>query len=382
MRFSFAWFRALTPSGGIGGSRYKADESRSGLKPQRTGRNKLRPSWCPSAIREILHRELYVGRIVWNKKKYVKKPGTNKRVSRPRPAEQWRIFENPKLRIVPQELWDSVQRRIAIMNSTFGKGGRKGLMTRAAGGPHLLSGFLKCGECGNNLIIIKGRGGDPAQPKEYGCPYHHNRGVCSNDLLERLGAIEEHLLEGLQKALLHPGTIAYMMERLEAGLTSAAEEVSAEERSSWRRREELEGEIARLTAAIAAAGHSAALLQALQAKESELSALAPRQPKEKRLAIPRTEELSDFVVQQVSNLRVLFGHDLPRARAHLASHVREIRMIPTLEEGKRFYTAELDWEVLGREDVPQKRMDGFGAIEPVHSGNIAGGGFEPPTFGL
>jgi hypothetical protein len=54
-----------------------------------------------TAIREMLRRELYIGRIVWNKRRYVKKPGTNKRISVIRPEKDWVIVEEPSLRIVP-----------------------------------------------------------------------------------------------------------------------------------------------------------------------------------------------------------------------------------------------------------------------------------------
>jgi len=40
-------------------------------------------SWAPTAIREMLHRELYRGRVVWNKTKWIDKGGTTIKVDRP-----------------------------------------------------------------------------------------------------------------------------------------------------------------------------------------------------------------------------------------------------------------------------------------------------------
>ncbi|MFZ0634682.1 MAG: recombinase family protein, partial [Candidatus Acidiferrales bacterium] len=38
-----------------------------------------RPTWCPTAIRAMLKREIYKGEVVWNRSKFEKVPGTNKR---------------------------------------------------------------------------------------------------------------------------------------------------------------------------------------------------------------------------------------------------------------------------------------------------------------
>jgi hypothetical protein len=35
--------------------------------------------WCPTAIREMLKNELYIGNVVWNRSKFVKVPGNGSR---------------------------------------------------------------------------------------------------------------------------------------------------------------------------------------------------------------------------------------------------------------------------------------------------------------
>ncbi|MFW8637611.1 recombinase family protein, partial [Cribrihabitans pelagius] len=59
----------------------------------------------------ILNNELYIGRQVWNRLCYVKDPQTGKRISRLNPESEWTITEVPHLRIVDQELWDTVRVR-------------------------------------------------------------------------------------------------------------------------------------------------------------------------------------------------------------------------------------------------------------------------------
>ncbi len=56
--------------------------------------------------------ELYAGRIVWNRSRFVKQPGTNKRLRRDRPESEWPVTEQPELRIIDAALWDRVQARL------------------------------------------------------------------------------------------------------------------------------------------------------------------------------------------------------------------------------------------------------------------------------
>jgi hypothetical protein len=61
----------------------------------------------------ILNNELYVGRLVWNRLRYVKDPDTGKRISRRNPPSGWVITDVPQLRIVDDELWHQVKARQA-----------------------------------------------------------------------------------------------------------------------------------------------------------------------------------------------------------------------------------------------------------------------------
>jgi site-specific DNA recombinase len=57
----------------------------------------------------ILNNALYVGRIVWNRLRYVKDPSSGRRVSRLNPESQWIYKDVPHLRIIPEELWQAVK---------------------------------------------------------------------------------------------------------------------------------------------------------------------------------------------------------------------------------------------------------------------------------
>jgi site-specific DNA recombinase len=75
-----------------------------GVPPPRETKKKIRSSWVYTAIREMLRRDLYRGCVVWNKRKFKKRPGTNKRISVLRPECDWVTREEPALRIVTDEL--------------------------------------------------------------------------------------------------------------------------------------------------------------------------------------------------------------------------------------------------------------------------------------
>ena len=51
-------------------------------------------------------------------------PGTNKRVRRIRPKEQWSITDQPELRIIDDALWQKVQARLEWVKETYAAAAR------------------------------------------------------------------------------------------------------------------------------------------------------------------------------------------------------------------------------------------------------------------
>ena len=72
----------------------------------------------------LLHNELYIGRLVWNRQRYIKDPTTGRRVARLNPESAWIIHEVPELRIVDDALWAAVQARLTATRAIAG--GRQG----------------------------------------------------------------------------------------------------------------------------------------------------------------------------------------------------------------------------------------------------------------
>ncbi len=66
--------------------------------------------WSPSSIREVIHRPLYRGEIVWNKTK--KRNGWGQVQQHGRPDAEWFRRSAPELRIVSESLCRSVDLRL------------------------------------------------------------------------------------------------------------------------------------------------------------------------------------------------------------------------------------------------------------------------------
>jgi site-specific DNA recombinase len=350
-----------------------------GIPPPRGTKKKMQPSWVYTAIREMLRRDIYRGRVVWNKRKYKKRPGTNKRISVPRPENQWVVVERPELRIVPQDLWERVQANLKATAARF-PGMKPGLQNRSTSVPYLFSGILKCGECGANLSILTNRGKNNSGAA-YGCPHHVNRGVCSNNLYQRRDVLERQLLAGLRDRLLDNSAIEEIVAQVSRSISSTRLNQPEQVRGLEKAQTQVEVEMNNLADAIGKSGGSAFLLKALQAKEADydsiLASLARCSPR--AMDSVDSDWLRTTIRAELEDLGSLLNMDAPRAKAELHKHVTEIRMTPSQSDGERFYLAEGKWDIAGlNESGPQLQDGKEGQYFPM----VAGAGFEPATFGL
>ncbi|SPE31337.1 hypothetical protein SBA5_880005 [Candidatus Sulfotelmatomonas gaucii] len=97
---------------GLSFKRIAKQLTNEGIPTPRTRRTPVAKAWPHTGIREILRRELYLGVLIWNKRRFLKRPGTNQRISRMRPESEWIRVNVPKLQIVSTELWNTVQARL------------------------------------------------------------------------------------------------------------------------------------------------------------------------------------------------------------------------------------------------------------------------------
>jgi site-specific DNA recombinase len=145
----------------------------------------------------VLHNELYVGRLVWNRQRYVKDPGgTGRRLARLNPASGWLITDVPDLRIVDQDLWQQVQARLThIRQSPMVANSRATEFWTRRRARHLLTGRAFCGCCGGTLSAVG---------KDYLACRSARQGMCTNTRSFRRPLLESLILDGLKSRLMAP----------------------------------------------------------------------------------------------------------------------------------------------------------------------------------
>jgi malonate-semialdehyde dehydrogenase (acetylating)/methylmalonate-semialdehyde dehydrogenase len=155
--------------------------------------------WGPSTIHGnptrgtgIINNELYVGRLVWNRLRYLKDPATGKRVSRLNPEGEWVLQDVPELRIVDQDSWDAAKERQCSLALTATVAGNHGLNDRRRP-KHLFSGLVRCGTCGGGFSMIS--------KDLLGCSAARNKGTCENRLTIRRDALEASVAYALAMML-------------------------------------------------------------------------------------------------------------------------------------------------------------------------------------
>lgn len=172
--------------------------------------------WGPSTIygnwrrgTGILNNELYVGRMVWNRLRYVKDPSTGKRVSQLNPPEAWVQAEVQELRIIDDALWEAVKARQRETRHTIAS--NRGIRAERARRPaYLLSGLLKCGVCGGGFSKIS--------RTSYGCSRARNQGTCDNLATINREALEARVLDGLRHHLMQPEAVRLFVAEYNAEL--------------------------------------------------------------------------------------------------------------------------------------------------------------------
>ena len=305
--------------------------------------------WLVSGIHAILHNELYIGRIVWNRREWVKDPDTGKRVPRERPRSQWIVHEDSSLAIVDRQTWDRCHARLGQPGH-----GRIGPVR------YLLSGLLECGVCGAKMVIYGG------STRRYGCGTFRGGGVhaCSNSLSVRQDLAEELILAPIVDDLLSPQAVEEMVAFMRAELrreqirpVSVAPDLARID-EQIRELERLV-QLGALTPLIARA--------AIEQAERERRALLRAAERRDAAGVWTTEELAEAYREQARRLRsVLTGPDVHAAREAL----RELVGIVRLEPAEGYLVATYPRGVVPLLGLSTERT------------MVAGAGFEPATFGL
>ncbi|MFC0243919.1 recombinase family protein [Falsochrobactrum ovis] len=158
----------------------------------------------------IINNELYIGRLIWNRLRYVKDPSTGKRVSRLNPVAEWIVREVPELRIVDDQLWQAVRTRQGEIAEKFANvteavraHHKKNRLNGARRPKSLLSGLVFCGCCGGPYSL---RGAD-----RFACSNHISKGTCTNSRTIPRTELEARVLTGLKERMMSPEMVGEAM---------------------------------------------------------------------------------------------------------------------------------------------------------------------------
>ncbi len=172
----------------------------------------------------ILRNELYIGRLVWNRQRFIRDPQTGKRVARMNPQNEWIVEDMPELRIIDDALWTKTKVRLAaIAASPTATALRDSAFWTKRRPQHILTGRVICGVCGHNMAAVG---------KDYlRCARAHRNGLCDNKASIRRPILENIVIEALQHNLMVPDLVKEFVAAANAEINqSRAEETAGRDR--------------------------------------------------------------------------------------------------------------------------------------------------------
>ena len=269
-------------------------------------------TWAMSAIYGdttrglgILANPIYIGRQVWNRSRWIKHPDTGRRIRQNRPESEWIVTEHPELAIIDAATWAAAQARI------------KGAKPKREGQPHagpgrppryLLSGILRCGECGGAIVMVG---------RYYGCSVHKDRGsaVCSSRARVAPQILEHAVLKTVREQLLTDASFQRLQRTVRETLKSKKPDTDALERRLAEAERVKDNILAALRAGIITPSTRAELMNAEGEVAAAQAALAAARAQQPAQMIPRLREQWHAMVEALGDV----GRNIQRARAAILS---------------------------------------------------------------
>ena len=315
----------------------------------------------------ILRNELYVGRRVWNRMRFIKDPSTGKRVSRMNPSTALVRHDVPELRIVDDILWNAVD--APDRNRFWSK-------RRAQ---HLLTGKIFCGSCGGAFAAV---GKD-----SLACGAARKQGTCSNRTGIRRSVLDKLILDALRDRLMAPDDAAAFVSEFTSEWNRLQAHAASDETTKRRELEAVERKLSGLIDAIADGLRAQGLQQKLDDLERRKATLE-RELRESTAPAPRLHpNLAEVYRQKLTALSEALHQpgDGTAALEAIRGLIERVLMHPS-PNGKGL-EVELIGEIgamvsLGLRDRQMGRSAGdhglfFGSVKVV-----AGTRFELMTFRL
>ncbi|MCC7415738.1 MAG: recombinase family protein [Acidobacteria bacterium] len=359
---------------GISPKQIAKDLNREGLRGPRGA------LWGPSTIygnpkrgTGILHNELYIGRMVWNRLRYLKDPDTGKRVSRPNPESEWVISQVPALRIVDDELWQTVQARYATVQKKWSTAEPSKRFRQFVRPKYLFTGMTKCGECGAGFVVY--------YRDRLGCFGTRERGTCTNTLTIPRQEVEERVLTALQEKLLRKDFFEEFCREFAKEMNRLRMEKRASVNGAKRELERVQREIKKIIQAIKdgfAGPDLKAEWNGLQERKTALQAQLDAADEPPPLLHP---SMADLYRSKVEELAAALQREDTRLEASESLRGLVESIVLTPRNGQLGIELRGNLAAMLTAAQNAKRSPETGDL-CVPMKVVAGAGFEPATFGL
>jgi site-specific DNA recombinase len=280
--------------------------------------------WHPSTINGnvsrgtgVLNNELYVGRLIWNRLRYVKDPDTGKRVSRLNPRSAWTTTDVPALRLIDRDLWHAVKARQLRVRRVISETGRLGYAKRPV---YLFSGLTRCASCGCGYVLVN--------QTRLACTGARDRGICENRLTIARTEVESRVLSAMQNRLFHAEPFEAFCRRLTSRLNELRQQERVLAEADSRELEQVERQIGHLVDSLKNGIPASVVRDQIVALEQRRSELGGRPiPTPVILLHPNMAEVYST---KVHGLREALSEPAGRTRAAdlLRGFVDEIRLTP------------------------------------------------------
>ena len=315
----------------------------------------------------ILNNEMYVGRLVWNRQRFVKDPDSGKRQSRLNPPEEWITTDVPDLRIIDDDTWHKAQ----TLKSRYSSQAGNKRQTKK----RLLTGLLKCGCCGGNMTI--------ARKNRYYCAARREKGTCDAAFGIAAANVETRVLDGLRNILVgNDDLVEEFTRELKAELKRLKKERQSGQPNLAKELADVEGGIGRLISFITSGDGAPGSVREELAKLEDRKAHITAQQKKETVSpvVDFHPNYADLCRRKVSELGRLLGSDDSReeAMAAIRGLIDRIEVRAGAKRGETEVTlvgALAGILALGTNNNAAPEGGGTFLL-------VAGVGFEPTTFRL
>jgi site-specific DNA recombinase len=161
--------------------------------------------WGRSTISSILNQRKYLGDWTWNKTKWLNKTRGTKRIKQNRPESEWVVYQNQNLCIISDDLWNAVHNMSA----------KREQVHRGPRGQYVLSGVLKCADCGSSLVVQ-----NSGRYSCFICNGYRNGGtaVCACNHRISRHVMERAFFDKLKSVLMNPRTLKTLKQSVEKAI--------------------------------------------------------------------------------------------------------------------------------------------------------------------